>query len=659
MKINIKLSIFFLLFLFYSDNTFAGSFVYPFWQIADPKCRFTSWSQLWTDCKIDLPRISWADYSKNKENKTLRKVYSILRWSTYNYGWDVWYWSHLWVDIATSEWTPVRSIWDGEVIIAWWLNWRWNTVSIKHKLSDWRYIYSNYSHLSKIYTKKWSIKVGEYIGEVWNTGNSYGNHLHFQIDITNQSHPYWYTSCSKWISIENVVNNWQCRDYLTTNTIDPILFLESNWTFTTIENIQVKQKQTVKIEQKNIKTREQILDEEIQEFLRDHTFKYSTKASWDNLQTWLTYITKLEVFYRWKPFNWILPGRWIEFVYNNKDVRIFPENVIAIDKWSREINITWLTNRATSITFKLWKNILFTKTINFYKPWDLSLPTDATFLFKNSKMQVGSENMAAVVMKTKFGSNQINIPYNWTYKLKLLSGKAKMCNISKKSSKKCNPIDLATELEFRYEDTKAWILLFNIIASDFAPVKLTLTRVGARNDIAWMKWEIRVGNPLGLDAGYLYYEESISALKKWLIRLNQWYLTQDRELLWSQLKEIINNYLSYEYLRSWNNIDRKKLVLNKIAKFREDYFALNDYKKMTRWEMIKILSDVFSIEVINSWNVAFLDEKWDYKNYITTVRVNWFRWKDQFSDNYFQPDKNITIWESLYLIEKLKNIFII
>jgi len=76
----------------------------------------------------------------------------------------------------------------------------------------------------------------------------------------------------------SVVNDGMCRDYLLNNTIDPILFLESNGSFvsngsfTDIATIKEKQDNTKKIEQKNIKTREQILDEEIYEYLKNHTF---------------------------------------------------------------------------------------------------------------------------------------------------------------------------------------------------------------------------------------------------------------------------------------------------------------------------------------------------------------------------------------------------
>lgn len=647
-----------LLFCLFSQAN-AGNFVYPFDTIAAPKCRFTNWSWLSNDCKITLPRIEKWDYTKYKDNADMRRIYSILWWATYDYGWDVWFGSHLWLDIATSAGTPVRSIGDWEVIVAGWLNWRWNTVVIKHKLSDGKIIYSNYSHMSKITASKWNIKVGTTIWEVGATWNAYGNHLHFQIDTTNQAHPYWYTTCSKWIGIMDVVNEWMCRDYLLSNTIDPILFLEWNWTYTSsstsISEIKEKQEETKKIEQKNIKTREQILDDEINEYLKSHTFGFSTKVTWDNLKTNSTYITKLYIYEYWKEFNWSLPWNWLTFAYDTNSLKITPANLILAEKWWREVFVSSNKSWKFTINLMLGKRIVLTKTITFYSPWELSSPTDAIFVTNTKQdMSLGDEKKWAVVMKTKFWTNQVYIPYDWTYKLKVLSGKVKFCNVSKKSKKICNPLELASELEFRYEDTKAWVLLFNFIAFDYSPVKFVLQKVWAKYDIARTKYQIRVWNPIHIDSSYVYYNESIDALKKWYLRLNNWYLSQERELIWSQVKDIINNYYSYEYLRAWNDMEKKANIVQKIKDSQTRLAIVDNYKKITRWEFTKMIFENLWINIEKNAEAKLLDEKWFYKDYITTLRNNFsFKWKDQFAENYFQPDKNISVWEALFFIEKI------
>jgi hypothetical protein len=73
-----KKIIFILLFLGVISDANAGNFIYPFAEVANPKCRFSSWSTLSSDCKIPLPRIESANYTKYKDNATMRRVYSIL-----------------------------------------------------------------------------------------------------------------------------------------------------------------------------------------------------------------------------------------------------------------------------------------------------------------------------------------------------------------------------------------------------------------------------------------------------------------------------------------------------------------------------------------------------------------------------------------------------
>ncbi len=70
--------LFFSFFLAGIQAVSAGSFVYPFDQIAKPACKYSAWSMLGDDCKMSLPRISGADYTKYKDNKEYRRIYSVL-----------------------------------------------------------------------------------------------------------------------------------------------------------------------------------------------------------------------------------------------------------------------------------------------------------------------------------------------------------------------------------------------------------------------------------------------------------------------------------------------------------------------------------------------------------------------------------------------------
>lgn len=193
-----KLFLFVSLFLISISSVSAGYFVYPLDQIAKSSCRFSNWNTLGSECKMTLPHIVNADYIKYKDNTEYRRIYSVLWEATYDYGWDVGYGSHEGIDIATSAGTPVLSIGEGIIINAGWLAGWGNVITIKHTISDGKSIFSNYAHLSKVLVAKGStVHASDIIGEVGNTGNSYGNHLHFQIDTTDQSHPYYYVTCGK------------------------------------------------------------------------------------------------------------------------------------------------------------------------------------------------------------------------------------------------------------------------------------------------------------------------------------------------------------------------------------------------------------------------------------------------------------------------------
>ena len=234
-KIKVLTWFFLAIFAIFSlmPEVFAGTkIVYPLKEISKLECRFQKFSDLWSNCKQDLPILNTKDYKKygtqNGGYNDYTRIYKVLWGSSYKYGWDVWYGWHQWTDIATAQWTPVYSIADGTVIVskhdaAW-----WKVVSVKHTING-KTIVSDYAHLHKIDVKNWTkVKAGQKIGEVWSTGNSTGNHLHFQIDFESKFYPYYYDYKACPYSYYQITENGVCFDELEKHTIDPMLFLETN-----------------------------------------------------------------------------------------------------------------------------------------------------------------------------------------------------------------------------------------------------------------------------------------------------------------------------------------------------------------------------------------------------------------------------------------------
>lgn len=173
----------------------------------------------------ELPLITNADYQTFKWLANYRSVYSVLRASTYYGGRDVGMGAHEWIDIATDVGTPVYASYQGEVTYAWY-NGNWgNVIVIKHQW-EWEIYYTVYAHLNAIYVSKGQVlKEGDIIGEVGDTGNATGPHLHFQIDTDHTTlHPFYPVNCEG--SISEVVNQGNCIDQIQQNTLDPIYFLE-------------------------------------------------------------------------------------------------------------------------------------------------------------------------------------------------------------------------------------------------------------------------------------------------------------------------------------------------------------------------------------------------------------------------------------------------
>jgi hypothetical protein len=217
----------------YNMTRAAEKIVYPIQEMSEIDCRFQKFSELTSDCKRQLPILETSDYSKYVKQdggyNDYTRIYTVLWGSSYKYWWDVWNGWHGGTDIATAEWTPVYSIAEGTVLHAKYMPGWGNNVSIEHEI-DGKKIVSNYSHLHTIDTTVGkTVKAGTKIWEVGNTGNSFWNHLHFQIDLDTPFHPYYYDYAKCPYSFSQISESDICFDELAKNTIDPLAFLESKW----------------------------------------------------------------------------------------------------------------------------------------------------------------------------------------------------------------------------------------------------------------------------------------------------------------------------------------------------------------------------------------------------------------------------------------------
>ncbi|SDT00168.1 Peptidase family M23 [Paenibacillaceae bacterium GAS479] len=87
---------------------------------------------------------------------------------------------HAGVDMAAPAGTNIYAVEDGVVIVAQWWNGYGNTVVLDHGNGLWT-IYPHMLNGGILVEKGQSVKRGQHIGEVGSTGNSTGNHLHFEV----------------------------------------------------------------------------------------------------------------------------------------------------------------------------------------------------------------------------------------------------------------------------------------------------------------------------------------------------------------------------------------------------------------------------------------------------------------------------------------------
>ncbi len=97
---------------------------------------------------------------------------------------------HTGIDLVGNTGSKILSVKDGEVTHAGWQNGYGNCVEIKHISEAGKIYYSFYAHMrdnSICVSKGQTVVEGQVVGIQGSTGNSTGDHLHFEIRMENKS----------------------------------------------------------------------------------------------------------------------------------------------------------------------------------------------------------------------------------------------------------------------------------------------------------------------------------------------------------------------------------------------------------------------------------------------------------------------------------------
>ncbi len=652
---KLKISFFIALYFALINNTFAW-FVYPIQTMSKVECRFQNYSTLWSDCKMQLPILKTSDYSKYKNDYSLyRRVYTVLWWSSYTYGWDVWNGWHSWVDIATAKWTPVYAMNDWKVLVAWVLSWRWNSIKIEHTV-NWKKIYSTYNHLSAINVSVWqSVKASDVIWEVWSTWNSTWNHLHFQIDVTNWfSWPRYRTKCSE-KNYNTIINSNVCFSELNTNTVDPLLFLETSGAI--IKSTWVVEKpKTETISKTWLISNEEIQKREIDDFLKNYKVELKSPWIWWNIIFWQKSTLKIQVTERktWKLFNWSFPG---EMTFKSNGLNIFPTWVLAIDNGYREISVTPKSTWRQSIDIYIWTVKI--QTLNLWV-FDIS----KTILVRFASVLVDKMNViwqikkSIIVFQDNNSLNLVWVKYDWKYRISSTNNNVKFCikkvdnlaNLSYIYNKNCDETSFVDSQEFSYNDTVMWILLYEYkVIKDWVNT-IIVDKVWASNIT---KTQVSWNLPLWIDKKYSYYNELIEVAELWILPwVNNGYYLQDRSLSQSDAVDLI--YWSLVVLKSRCKDTACMVAYDKmfpkVAQITKD-----KYKNITRKEFVELINQNIVLKDYSGDAIKFRDIDANLQVIVSKIMKN-NTWRDKFWETrYFQPTKELTRWEWAYLIYNVLN----
>lgn len=751
--------------------------VYPLQEISKLECRFEEFDTLSSDCKQKLPVLKTKDYNKyvsqNWGYNDFTRLYTVLWGSSYKYGWDVWHGGHIGTDIATAKGTPIYAMADGTVIHSKTDVALGKMVSIEHYI-DGKKIVSNYAHMSQIIAKKGQkVKAWALIGKVGSTGNSTGNHLHFQLDLDTPFHPYYYDYKKCPHSYYKISEEGLCFNELERNTIDPLKFLETNgeilkgikvtWSYnsstssntTNKVNISIFNKtvyigystsdikevqqiykdlgvykgaingkyedleddvikyqlktgvissktehgagwfgpktrnqtksdynkylanwgttnnditdngsveitstiKTEKISKQNVLSREEIEAREVNDFLNKYNVSLTFEDVWGNVALGKTTKIKLNITdKRGKAFKWNMP--WgMTFIADDSKVQIFPERLFYFTDGKRDILVKWLKAGDITISVKVWGVVIKRIPIKIYENGKTIYPEKAVIIATKTPV-LGEVNTAFVIFQDSSNKKLINLEYGSTFKVNTNNG-SKVClkqgELNKLSTivkKKCSESEYKDSVTFTYNETIWGIALFDFKAID-KNTKLEIVNTYDNKVLASQK--LTVKDPKGLQANYVYKNDVLSLLSQSVADgVNKGYFLEKRDitkmdtLIW--IENALNEYK--DDAMNGNISDKIDTNLNNVNKIKAQ---TSKFTKISRNDVLNLTYEFLVFDTNTNVSLKNYKDLDSLSNIKASYVLNNTTWKDQFGENYFQPNNNMTRWEAAFMINNILN----
>lgn len=430
-------------------------------------------------------------------------------------------------------------------------------------------------------------------------------------------------------------------------------YLANGTTSTKNEVVNDNKIETTKIDRVNLMSREEIEKKEVEDFLRYYNIQLNFINKWGNIEAWKSEIIKLTVTdKKGKAFKWEMPG-WMTFIVDEAKVSVFPEKLFYFTDWKRDIQLTWKNEWNTKLYVKIWNQTIQTIDLKVFKAGQTIYP-ESSKVISPSKITLWEKQTWLVVFKDANWKNLINLKYGSTYKLKA-SWDNKVCikewNIKdvKKiySVNKCDDNEYKNEVDFTYENTVWWLLIFDYKA---VSKDLSFSITNTYNNSKLAEKKLVVTNPKWLTNTYAYTAEVMDLLENWIVDwINNWYFLENRWLTERDSIVWIENALNKMQWEVYDNESKQKIKssLTEIDKFKP---YSSKTKIITRQDFLNLNYKYLVLDNVNNWKVEYKDIDNETSKKLANVFDENTTWKDQFWKSYFQPDAKITRWEWAFLL---------
>ena len=139
-------------------------------------------------------------------------------------------------------------------------------------------------------------------------------------------------------------------------------------------------------------------------------------------------------------------------------------------------------------------------------------------------------------------------------------------------------------------------------------------------------------------------------LQAWVVDgLNKWYFLEDRELSQSDGFAWIENAL--EHIKETSN-DSSVIseVESDLVEIRNAQSKASKFTKLSRQDFLNLVYEYTIYHNNRNISIDYRDMDGTDEQRANAVLSNSNTWKDQFGENYYQPNAKVKRWEAAYLL---------